>query len=126
MLLEMHCHTSRYSRCSQIAPANLVRQVKKKELQGIVITEHHYLWKGDELEALRVEAELDKNFLILSGQEVVTDIGAGPEAVAAWVNARGTPLARIREAVEGIAASDLTVSRATVAASLLGDLVRAT
>lgn len=75
MLLEMHCHTSRYSRCSQIAPANLARQVKKKELQGIVITEHHYLWKGDELEVLRVEAELDKNFLILSGQEVVTDIG---------------------------------------------------
>ncbi|MBU1913386.1 MAG: phosphotransferase [Candidatus Omnitrophica bacterium] len=75
MLLEMHCHTSRYSRCSQIAPASLARQVKKKELQGIVITEHHYLWKDDELKALRVEAELDENFLILSGQEVATDIG---------------------------------------------------
>ncbi len=56
--------------------------------------------------------------------EVVADIGAGPEAVAAWVKARGAPLARIRDAVEGIASSDLTVSKATVAASLLGDLVR--
>ncbi|WP_342165666.1 NAD-glutamate dehydrogenase [Methylobacterium sp. SD21] len=57
--------------------------------------------------------------------EVVADIGAGPEAVAAWVKARGPALARIRDAVEGIAASDLTVSKATVAASLLADLARA-
>lgn len=57
--------------------------------------------------------------------EVVADIGAGPEAVAAWVKARGPALARIRDAVEGIAASNLTVSKATVAASLLADLARA-
>jgi len=75
MLLEMHCHTSRYSRCSQIDPVTLVRQVKEKGLQGVVITEHHYLWSDEELKALRVEAELDENFLILSGQEVETDIG---------------------------------------------------
>jgi glutamate dehydrogenase len=56
--------------------------------------------------------------------EVVADIGAGPEAVAAWIKARGAPLARIRDAVEEIAASGLTVSKVTVAASLLGDLVR--
>ncbi|MCX5687125.1 MAG: phosphotransferase [Candidatus Omnitrophica bacterium] len=75
MLLEMHCHTSKYSKCSQIAPVNLVKQVKKKELQGVVITEHHYLWGEDEIKALRVEAELDENFLIMAGQEVETDIG---------------------------------------------------
>ena len=75
MLLEMHCHTSKYSRCSQIDPVSLVRQVKKKELQGVIITEHHYLWGADEIKALRVEAELDENFLIMAGQEVGTDIG---------------------------------------------------
>ena len=75
MLLEMHCHTSRYSRCSQIDPASLLKQVKKKELQGIVITEHHYLWKEEEIKALRKEAELDENFLILAGQEIETDTG---------------------------------------------------
>ena len=83
MLLEMHCHTSRYSRCSQIDPVTLVRQVKKKELQGVIITEHHYLWEEDEIKALRVEAELDENFLIMAGQEVETDLGHvlvfGPE-----------------------------------------------
>ncbi len=57
--------------------------------------------------------------------EVVADIGAGPDSVAAWVKARGAPLARIRDAVDGIASSGLTVSKATVASSLLADLVRA-
>ena len=75
MLLEMHCHTSKYSRCSRAVAASLVRQVKKKELQGVIITEHHYLWEEDEIKALRVEAELDENFLIIAGQEVETDIG---------------------------------------------------
>jgi len=75
MLLEMHCHTSRYSRCSQIDPASLLMQVKKKELQGVIITEHHYLWKEEEIKALRAEAELDESFLIMPGQEVETDIG---------------------------------------------------
>jgi len=56
--------------------------------------------------------------------EVVADLGAGPDAVEAWIKARGAPLARIREAVDAISASGLTVSKATVAASLLGDLVR--
>ena len=56
--------------------------------------------------------------------EVVADLGAGPGAVEAWAKARGAPLARIREAVDAISASGLTVSKATVAASLLGDLVR--
>ncbi|WP_375463791.1 NAD-glutamate dehydrogenase [uncultured Methylobacterium sp.] len=57
--------------------------------------------------------------------EVVGDLGAGPDAVAAWSAARGPALTRIRGAVDAIAASGLTVSKATVAASLLGDLARA-
>ena len=57
--------------------------------------------------------------------EVVADVGDGPAAVEAWIAARGPGLARIRQAVETIAGSGLTVSKATVAASLLGDLVRA-
>ncbi|WP_375456829.1 NAD-glutamate dehydrogenase [uncultured Methylobacterium sp.] len=57
--------------------------------------------------------------------EVVGDIGPGPDAVAAWSRARGPALTRIRAAVDAIAASGMTVSKATVAASLLGDLARA-
>ncbi|GJD29164.1 NAD-specific glutamate dehydrogenase [Methylobacterium adhaesivum] len=56
--------------------------------------------------------------------EVVADVGDGPEAVEAWIAARGPALARIRHAVEAIAGTGLTVSKATVAASLLADLAR--
>ncbi|KQP28248.1 NAD-glutamate dehydrogenase [Methylobacterium sp. Leaf102] len=56
--------------------------------------------------------------------EVVADVGTGPEAVEAWSAARGPALTRIRSAVEAIAASGLTVSKATVASSLLADLAR--
>lgn len=75
MLLEMHCHTSKYSKCSLINPETLITLVKKKGLQGIIITEHHYLWGDDEIKALRIKAEMDENFLIMAGQEVETDFG---------------------------------------------------
>jgi glutamate dehydrogenase len=49
---------------------------------------------------------------------------SGAEAVAAWSAKRGSDATRIRGAVDGIVASGLTLSKAAVAASLLGDLAR--
>ena len=49
---------------------------------------------------------------------------AGPEAVEAWVAGRRSDVDRIRAAVDEIAGSGLTLSKLSVAASLLGDLVR--
>ncbi|MFL5115409.1 MAG: NAD-glutamate dehydrogenase domain-containing protein, partial [Microvirga sp.] len=57
--------------------------------------------------------------------EAVAQGGAGPAGVEAWSAARGAEAERIRAAVETIAASGLTLSKLTVAASLLGDLARA-
>ena len=57
--------------------------------------------------------------------EAVAQGGAGPAGVEAWSAARGAEAERIRTAVETIAASGLTLSKLTVAASLLGDLARA-
>ncbi len=75
MLLELHCHSSRYSACSVLTPLELVRAARAKALQGIVLTEHHRLWSDEELRALRIEAEVENQFAILSGQEVSTDKG---------------------------------------------------
>ena len=75
MLLEIHAHTSRYSKCSSIDPVALVRQAHRKGLQGIVITEHMYRWSAEELARLRLECEVENNFLILAAQETRTDIG---------------------------------------------------
>jgi glutamate dehydrogenase len=49
---------------------------------------------------------------------------AGASAVEAWIAPRRQQVDRIRAQVQEIAASGLTVSKLTVAASLLGDLVR--
>jgi glutamate dehydrogenase len=49
---------------------------------------------------------------------------AGAGAVDAWVATRAADVQRIRAAVHEIANSGLTLSKLTVAASLLGDLVR--
>lgn len=75
MLIEMHAHTSRHSPCSLIDPAELVERVRMKGLQGLVITEHDYLWSPAELEDLRKQTGLDGSFLLAAAQEVSTDIG---------------------------------------------------
>ncbi|KQO61843.1 NAD-glutamate dehydrogenase [Methylobacterium sp. Leaf88] len=56
--------------------------------------------------------------------EVVGTVGAGPEAVAAWSRSRGAALDHARATLAAVTASGLTVSKATVAASLLADLAR--
>jgi thiamine kinase-like enzyme len=98
MLLEMHCHTSEHSACSHISAVEIVQQVFEKHLQGIVITDHHYLWTERELKTLRRAAGVPDYFLILSGQEVSTfDYG---DVLVYGVNEileKGTPLKIIRE-----------------------------
>ncbi len=54
---------------------DLVRQAMQKNLQGIVLTEHHYLWNREELQRLRREAESGDHFFIFAAQEVETDLG---------------------------------------------------
>jgi len=56
--------------------------------------------------------------------EVTSEGAPGPEGVQAWSEKRGTDVNRIRSAVDSIVASGLTLSKVTVAASLLGDLAK--
>jgi glutamate dehydrogenase len=56
--------------------------------------------------------------------EAAGSSATGVRAVTAWRERRGGDADRIRAAVEGIMASGLTLSKVTVAASLLGDLAR--
>jgi glutamate dehydrogenase len=55
---------------------------------------------------------------------MATDSASGAAAVENWVNSRKADVERIRGAVDEIANSGLTLSKLSVAASLLGDLVR--
>ena len=98
MLLELHCHSSKHSACSAVSPLELVRIARAKALQGIVITEHHYLWSDEELLDLRREAEVESRFVILSGQEVSTDVGHVLVYGAGESVPPGTTLAALRKA----------------------------
>jgi glutamate dehydrogenase len=60
----------------------------------------------------------------LIAAQLVVDGSAGAAAVEAWVAANSGKVPRIRAAVREIAQSGLTLSKLSLAASLLGDLVK--
>ncbi|MBT0666147.1 phosphotransferase [Geobacter pelophilus] len=97
MLLEMHCHTAEHSSCSSLPAIELVRQVFAKGLQGIVLTDHHYLWTESELRQLRRSAGVPDHFLILAGQELRSaEMGDVLVYGATESLERGTSLAEVR------------------------------
>jgi len=97
MLLEMHSHTAEHSRCSSIPAAELIRQAFAKGLQGIVFTDHHYLWKDKEILQVRCSSAVPDHFLIFSGQEVATpEIGDVIVYGADMLFPHGTSLEEIR------------------------------
>jgi predicted metal-dependent phosphoesterase TrpH len=67
MKFDLHMHTSRHSPDSITDPFDLLRSATAAGLDGIVITEHDYLWPEEELEELRAAAP---GLVILSGIEV--------------------------------------------------------
>jgi hypothetical protein len=45
MLIEMHCHTSEHSPCSRVRAVDHVRDCLRRGMDGLVLTDHHYLWR---------------------------------------------------------------------------------
>lgn len=72
MLMELHCHTREHSPCSRVTAGALAAAVRSRGADGLVLTDHHYLWPDEELAALRRESGLPEDFPILAGQEVLT------------------------------------------------------
>lgn len=67
MKFDLHMHTRRYSHDAQSDPFDLVKAAQAAGLDGIVITEHDYLWPEAELEELRAAAP---GLVVLAGVEV--------------------------------------------------------
>ena len=97
MLFEMHCHTIEHSQCSSVRAVALVDRLFRNGLQGVVLTDHHFLWPEKDLNDLKRSAGLPDHFVVLSGQEVTTRhdgdvlVYGVPESIA-----RGTDLEFIR------------------------------
>ena len=73
-LVDLHVHTRLYSPCSFIDPAELVRQAIRVGLDGLVITEHHYQWREDEIASLLEHARAP-DFALLAGFEYASSRG---------------------------------------------------
>ena len=71
---DIHLHTSRYSKCSKMDANRLIKQAVKMALDGVVITEHHYIWRQHELQEL-VEKSGYPGFLLLAGFEYTSSQG---------------------------------------------------
>lgn len=67
MKFDLHMHTARHSPDADSDPFELVRAAVAAGLNGIVITEHDYMWPDAELEELRAAAP---GLVILGGVEV--------------------------------------------------------
>jgi predicted metal-dependent phosphoesterase TrpH len=67
MKFDLHMHTTRYSPDSVMDPFRLVRRARQVGLDGVVISEHDWLWTEAELEELRAA---DPGLIVLAGMEV--------------------------------------------------------
>ncbi len=67
MKFDHHLHTARHSPDSIIDPIDLIERARVIGLDGVVITEHDYQWKADELAELARRAA---PLVVLSGVEV--------------------------------------------------------
>lgn len=73
-LVDMHMHTTRYSRCSRIDASKLIGRAVQAGLDAIVITEHHYQWSKEETEALVAESG-HPGFLVMAAFEYTSSHG---------------------------------------------------
>ena len=67
---DLHIHT-KYSKCSNLEPKDILRIAKSKGLNGIAITDHDTIKGALEVKKLN----LDKDFEVIVGEEVSTDLG---------------------------------------------------
>ncbi len=67
MRFDLHMHTTRHSPDSQMDPFVMVQRARKIGLDGVVITEHDWLWTEPELDELRAAAP---ELVVLAGIEV--------------------------------------------------------
>jgi predicted metal-dependent phosphoesterase TrpH len=67
MKFDLHMHTARHSPDADSDPFELVQAAIKAGLDGMVITEHDYLWTEEELDELRASAP---GIVIFAGVEV--------------------------------------------------------
>ncbi len=72
MKFDLHVHTTRHSPDSRMDPLGMLRRARQVGLDGVVITEHDWLWTEPELDVLRA---LGGGLVVLAGIEVSASEG---------------------------------------------------
>jgi predicted metal-dependent phosphoesterase TrpH len=72
MKFDLHLHTNRHSPDSDMDPFAMLRRARQIGLDGVVITEHDWLWTEPELEELRAA---EPGLVVLAGIEVTARQG---------------------------------------------------
>ncbi|MBI9084657.1 MAG: DUF2889 domain-containing protein [Desulfobacterales bacterium] len=70
-VIDLHVHTAPASPCSAIHVDDLISEAKRIGLDGLVLTDHNHVWPPSQIENLRQK----HGFLVLGGNEVITDQG---------------------------------------------------
>ena len=99
MLLEIHCHTSEKSPCSFVSARDLIARAFEVGMDGIIFTDHHFLWSLEELAGVKARSGVPDHFLVMSGQETTT--AEKRDVLVFGADRRftkGTPLQEIRKA----------------------------
>lgn len=71
LVIDLHMHTSPASPCASDPVEALIAEAKRIGLDGICLTDHNFVWPPQRVEALRQK----HGFLILAGNEIITDQG---------------------------------------------------
>ncbi|HMK35094.1 MAG TPA: PHP domain-containing protein [Desulfomonilaceae bacterium] len=71
MILDLHTHTTKHSRCSTMSPDELMTAAKATGLDGVCITEHNRIWTREEADELSKKHGL----AVFRGMEVTTTGG---------------------------------------------------
>ena len=111
------------SPCADIA-AHAFRRSRRSFQLGALIGAAREIAVSDYFDRLALDRAIDS--IAPPHRKLTAEVGRAAArraaAVEAWSEARGADVSRIRAAVDNIVASGLTLSKVTVAASLLGDL----
>jgi len=75
--IEFHCHT-KYSKCSNLEPKQILKLCKNRGLQGVVICDHNTL------EGVSIFKKIlsDNEFILITGMEITTNRG---EILGVWI-----------------------------------------
>lgn len=72
MKFDLHVHTNRHSPDGRMDPLDMARRARRIGLDGVVVTEHDWLWSEAELEEVRAATS---GLVVLAGVEVTAREG---------------------------------------------------